>query len=82
MYKRQTYRLTDSSRTALELYREHRAHLYDYLYNCDHNQRLIQRGYPESLQMCIRDRRRAAYGVTYGKKTGRCVSALLCRLSH
>ena len=48
-----SYRLTDSSRTALELYREHRAHLYDYLYNCDHNQRLIQRGYPESLRLCL-----------------------------
>lgn len=47
------YQLTDSSRTALELYRQHREHLYDYLYNCDHNQRLIQRGYNDSLRDCL-----------------------------
>ncbi len=47
------YPLTDSSRTALELYYAHADHLYNYLASCDHNQRLIERGYPNSLRFCL-----------------------------
>lgn len=48
------YQETDCSRLAKSLYKAHQEDLASYLYDTDHNQRLIQRGYPESLSLCIR----------------------------